>query len=489
MNLSKNYLIAQNRDISNNNIFIYISTLLLSTLLIFLFSNLASANNSEEDVQELNIETIYHVYYGEERIGIVDDKNVISEYKDGILESLNEEFEDLDFALSDTISLIPERVFFHSTDNSSTVQELDEVVVINAKSYKVSIGEHVVGHVSRDEDLEQIENLLILEYVSEEELEEFQKRAEDEDIKVGKSRIIDISLSEEIEWSKSSTHPDKILTLDEIIKIAQQGTLEEELYTVKQGDVLGTIASAHDLSMSDIQAINPGITQDSLLQIGDELNVTVLKPMISVIVEKESIREETISYETETRDDNNVWSGTTNVAQEGRDGKKVVEYSVIYENGRAVKQETISEEIVNEPVNRVVIRGTKTSPSRGTGQLAWPAVGGYISSYQGMRWGRYHRGIDIAGPRNHNILAADNGTVSSAGWENGYGNTIRINHNNGMQTMYAHLASINVRVGQTVGKGQTIGRMGSTGNSTGIHLHFEVYQNGQLRNPMDYLNR
>lgn len=99
-----------------------------------------------------------------------------------------------------------------------------------------------------------------------------------------------------------------------------------------------------------------------------------------------------------------------------------------------------------------------------------------------------HKGIDIARPANRNILAADNGVVEFAGYDNGgYGNKIIINHNNGMKTVYAHLSSISVSVGQTVEKGKVIGIMGSTGNSTGIHLHFELYKNGALQNPLDYL--
>ncbi|MFK4998969.1 M23 family metallopeptidase [Bacillus sp. N9] len=126
-------------------------------------------------------------------------------------------------------------------------------------------------------------------------------------------------------------------------------------------------------------------------------------------------------------------------------------------------------------------------PSRGTGSLAWPANGGYISSHMGHRWGKLHKGIDIARPSNYTIKAADNGVVVSAGWDNGgYGNKIVIDHQNGMRTVYAHLDSVGVSAGQTVEKGAAIGVMGSTGHSTGVHLHFEVYKNGKLENPVNY---
>ena len=106
----------------------------------------------------------------------------------------------------------------------------------------------------------------------------------------------------------------------------------------------------------------------------------------------------------------------------------------------------------------------------------------------GTRWGSMHRGIDIARPSSRSILAADNGVVVSAGWSGAYGNRIEIDHNNGYKTLYAHLSSINVSVGQTVSRGSKIGVMGSTGRSTGVHLHFEVTKNGSLVNPLSVLN-
>jgi|SRR5690625_3095352 len=126
----------------------------------------------------------------------------------------------------------------------------------------------------------------------------------------------------------------------------------------------------------------------------------------------------------------------------------------------------------------------------GDGVLGWPTQGGYISSHMGSRGGRTHKGIDIARTDRSTsppIFAADGGTVASAGYSGAYGNKVVINHSNGMKTLYAHLSSINVSAGQSVSKGTKIGVMGTTGRSTGIHLHFEVYTNGALQNPMNYL--
>lgn len=131
------------------------------------------------------------------------------------------------------------------------------------------------------------------------------------------------------------------------------------------------------------------------------------------------------------------------------------------------------------------------SKDTGGGEYAWPTEGGYISSTQGQRWGREHKGVDIARTDRSTsppIYAAESGTVKSAGTMNGYGNTVVIDHGNGMETLYGHMSSIKASTGQKVERGQQIGVMGSTGNSTGIHLHFEVHKNGEIMNPLGYIN-
>ena len=133
-------------------------------------------------------------------------------------------------------------------------------------------------------------------------------------------------------------------------------------------------------------------------------------------------------------------------------------------------------------------RYKQITPDAGTvvasGSFAWPAQG-QIS----QRYAWYHKGIDIANKTAPNILAADSGTVVVAGWVDGYGygNRILINHGNGYSTLYAHLSGVYVVPGQTVSRGSAIGKMGSTGRSTGVHLHFEIIRNGSYLNPLSVL--
>jgi murein DD-endopeptidase MepM/ murein hydrolase activator NlpD len=100
-----------------------------------------------------------------------------------------------------------------------------------------------------------------------------------------------------------------------------------------------------------------------------------------------------------------------------------------------------------------------------------------VTSPYGARWGRMHEGVDIAALSGRPISAASSGRVICAGWMDGYGNLGVIDHAGGITTAYAHHSAIAAAVGQSVGRGQTIGDVGSTGNSTGAHLHFEVRAN------------
>ena len=144
--------------------------------------------------------------------------------------------------------------------------------------------------------------------------------------------------------------------------------------------------------------------------------------------------------------------------------------------------------------NQVTTTGSG-SATRYSGTFTWP-LPGYTSASSAYGWRthpiygtrKFHKGEDIPAPTGAAIVAAASGTVTTAGWVSGYGNYTVINHGGGVMTAYGHQSAIYVSVGQTVSAGQTIGAVGSTGNSTGPHLHFEVYVNGATQNPMSYFS-
>ncbi|MGI6488382.1 MAG: M23 family metallopeptidase [Syntrophomonadaceae bacterium] len=129
-------------------------------------------------------------------------------------------------------------------------------------------------------------------------------------------------------------------------------------------------------------------------------------------------------------------------------------------------------------------------PSRGlfTPGFSWPLLGAITSAY-GWRKSGYHHGVDIAARQGTQIRAAGSGKVTFAGYKPIYGRTVILEHPDGKKTLYAHAAALKVKMGEQVKRGQTIATVGSSGRSTGPHLHFEVYVNGKTTNPINYLNR
>lgn len=137
-------------------------------------------------------------------------------------------------------------------------------------------------------------------------------------------------------------------------------------------------------------------------------------------------------------------------------------------------------------VRRIVGSGATATGAVSSAGLVWP-VRGRLTSGFGRRWGRLHAGIDVAAPKGTPIKAAKAGTVAFAGRMSGYGNVVIVNHSGGLSTLYAHQSRIGARRGQAVSQGQVIGYVGSTGRSTGNHLHFETRVNGRPQNPRNYL--
>ena len=171
--------------------------------------------------------------------------------------------------------------------------------------------------------------------------------------------------------------------------------------------------------------------------------------------------------------------------------EKLVDLSTLSAQDRAEAEEIDALQVASRAL-AARIRAAQSQSTPGTDQtpssagLIWP-VQGPVTSPFGWRWGRMHEGIDIGVPYGTPIHAAASGTIIYCGWESGYGNLTVIDHGNNLATAYGHQSSIAVSCGQQVTQGQVIGYVGSTGHSTGPHLHFEVRVNGNPVDPMGYL--
>lgn len=283
-------------------------------------------------------------------------------------------------------------------------------------------------------------------------------------------------------------------------KLTSQSVVERT-YTVQAGDTLSTIAVKHDMTTAELRAMNPAYANTDDIRIGDELLVQRAQTFLQVKVLKTIRYTETIDYNTQTvyRDDKPVTY--SKVTTKGQEGSQDVVADITYIDGFETGRTVVSVTVTKQPVTKVVERGTKkvTSSSGSTivqgdgvttGSMLWPVPACHSMS---RGYFRGHYALDIAnGPVpvfGKPAVAADGGTViqASTGWNGGYGNIVKVQHSNGLITVYAHLSSIKVVKGQQVTRGQTVGLIGSSGRSTGPHLHFEVIKNGVKVNPLNYV--
>lgn len=202
-----------------------------------------------------------------------------------------------------------------------------------------------------------------------------------------------------------------------------------------------------------------------------------------------------IKFETIYLDNDAKTKEYSKTLVDGEDGQKRENYRITYLNDKVVSTELLETIVLKNPVAEVVERGIKIGSSMTPASMKIFAVPlhGVITSPYGWRdigqgW-KYHQAIDISGPdiKGKEVVAAGDGVVIKKYYSWGYGNRVEVEHPNGMITTYSHLKSYAVEVGDVVKEGQPLGIVGSTGNSTGTHLHFEVIIDGEKVNPILYL--
>lgn len=217
-----------------------------------------------------------------------------------------------------------------------------------------------------------------------------------------------------------------------------------------------------------------------------------------------------VPFTTTVKYDKTKYTSYSKVIQKGISGKQKIIYRVTYVDGIQTDSYVSATKTVKKAQNKIIVKGTKQNTTTSVTSNATSYVSGYgsasasgsfmwplpythnITSGYGARWGSMHTGIDISAGSVYGkaVVASDGGTVEWAGWDSsGYGNYVIINHGNGYKTLYGHCSAVYVSRGQSVSKGATIAAVGSTGDSTGPHLHFEVRTSGGSRlNPLGFVS-
>lgn len=313
------------------------------------------------------------------------------------------------------------------------------------------------------------------------------------------NQLISAEFSETIVSKPVEVLSDQVQPFEKVLQEVIAGKTITTEYTVQPNDSLWLIARKNDMKTLEVVNGNPGMTEDTAIKVGQKINLVTVSPYLTCKSTGILTATETIPFDVVSSTDTKLSVGETVVKQQGSDGSKVVKYSYEQQNGKNITKVVLEEQVTQQPVNQVVAKGpnritvvassTSKTVSRGSGSIsgiAWP-LGGNLTSYYGYRGGGFHSGLDIDGETGDPFSAAASGTVAEAGWQGGYGYMILIDHGNGVMTRYAHASKLYVSSGQSVNQGQVIGLVGSTGNSTGSHLHFEVIINGDTTNPLSYL--
>ena len=284
--------------------------------------------------------------------------------------------------------------------------------------------------------------------------------------------------------------------------------LEHKLYTVKAGDTLALIADRHKVSPQELIALNK-INDSNIIFVNQKLEIPVnTSDKVGVKAEKITLTQANFPGNSQER----------KVSARDLQEKRLANLQVDIDRMRSeIQRERENANIAFDVENTDVVSSVNSQTERNLnsvsedsisltlpslpssqeylpeafdGGYSWPAKG-FLSSGYGWRWGRLHKGIDIAAPVGTPIFAAAAGEVISAGWNSGgYGNLVKLRHLDGSITLYAHNNRILVRNGQRVNKGEQIAEMGNTGFSTGSHLHFEIHSgNRGVVNPLALLRR
>ncbi len=282
---------------------------------------------------------------------------------------------------------------------------------------------------------------------------------------------------------------------EEILKYEQEIEVQdEEFKAVLRSMDESSTGSYLELLLSSESFSEFFVNLETIKEI-TEHDTAIINEMVSLKNEVEAAKAVIESRKNEQEEARNIASDKENSLQKKLDEKEALakelekdieKYKKVYDDARR-QEEALKASLSSS------LSSSSNSQYLG-GEFCWPAPSYVrISSPYGYRnhpiFGvkKFHSGVDLAAPGGSNILAATDGTVKMAGWNGGYGNCVVIDHGGGVSTLYGHASRLLVSKGQKVTKGQVIAKVGTTGNSTGNHLHFEVLINGKTTDPMPYI--
>lgn len=435
------------------------------------------------------------VTYNDVNIGYIESEKVFNDAK-----SILEERLTLDNKEADSVVSLPEyKIAVVKLNELSDSTEICDKIIENSDSgLTTACGVYVdgkfVGSVKNESDASSVFKSIKTDYCERNDIDE-------------KNSDVIVGLVEEISYVQGLYNEDTIIDSAELKKyVLSETKSESSVYTSEKADTPESVCGKFGITSEQLFALNPSLDPSEKIKSGTKINVIRSIPFINVTVSKTETVTQEINFKKVEIETDALYKGTKQNGTKGQKGEEVITNLITYVNDEIISTKVISRVVTKPAVDEQIYIGTKPVPTAyftfygvGEGTFIWPAVNARtVTSGFGYRdlFGAtsFHRGVDIsgAGVLGTPVIASASGVVESTTAGNtGYGYSVVINHGGGIKTRYGHLlaGSIIVNPGDQVVQGQMIAQLGSTGNSTGPHLHFEIMYNGAYTNPLDYVTR
>lgn len=460
------------------------SILLISAILIIF--NITYARQSQPGVG-------YLVYLNGELIGKIKEVKELEKYINKEQQEIKDLYKVSSVYLPNGLEIKKKISYDNDYDSIETIYNIiRQKSNFTVEGYQVTINSHEQSYkiYVLDEKIfdNSVENV-IKAYVGTKNYEDYISKNQDDITSTGQY-INNIYVDNDITIKKTLINSTETIYLDSknLSNYLLFGDLSKnKIYTVKAGDTIESISSDNKISVEEFLMSNTKYKQiTNILSVGEEVTIGVTEPKLNVTVERRNVADTETMYKTIEKYDSSLVVGYSKVTQEGKKGITRVTQDEKIVNGEIVYINPVSKEEIKPAEDKVVAMGTKVIPSVGnTSSWVWPTESGWtISCPYGWRIHpiyhnrHFHNGLDIAGTGyGSKVFASNNGVVVEMSRNSSEGIYVTINHNNGYYTRYLHLSryASNLSVGQIVSAGQVIAYVGSTGDSTGPHLHFSVW--------------
>lgn len=423
----------------------------------------------------LNYCTAYEYSYNGQKLGLVKEKDDVLQITDLVQGALTEE-KNMKIVID-----AKDDITFHRKLALDESQIDNSEQVLKRLTYMGDLKVKAIGIYVDGKKIGAVQDRKTAEKALKDVADKYTKQGDN--IEVESVRFL-----EKVDIKTANTDLEDLHSEDEMVDLLCTSGEKETVHKVVAGDTLHSIAKKYDVWEDQLLADNKGINSKKL-EVGSNIIVKQQAPVLTYEVVEKITYDKVIEHKVEEQKSADIYEGMTETQQAGSDGLSEITARVTLQNGKKVEEKDRVTTVKEEPVTEVVLVGTKERPPTvGSGKYIWPLKDSFTqTSGFGSRWGRQHKGIDLAVSVGTTVYAADGGTVVEAQYSGSYGNVVMIDHQNGQETRYAHNSKLLVKKGDKVYQGQPIAKSGNTGRSTGPHVHFEIRFNGEPRNPLNYL--